>query len=47
MAWWRALLFLNELIPADAVIDASSLPKVTMPARDHFIARHAWTAEAP
>jgi mono/diheme cytochrome c family protein len=31
------LLFLNELIPADAVIDASSLPKVTMPAHDHFV----------
>jgi len=31
------LLFLNELIPADAVIDAASLPKVTMPARDHFV----------
>jgi S-disulfanyl-L-cysteine oxidoreductase SoxD len=31
------LLFLNELIPADAVIDASSLPKVTMPARVHFV----------
>jgi cytochrome c len=31
------LLFLNELIPADAVIDQTSLPKVTMPARDHFV----------
>jgi cytochrome c len=31
------LLFLNELIPADAVIDQSSLPKVTMPARTHFV----------
>jgi cytochrome c len=31
------LLFLNELIPADAVIDASSLPKVTMPSRDRFV----------
>jgi S-disulfanyl-L-cysteine oxidoreductase SoxD len=31
------LLFLNELIPADTVIDASSLPKVTMPARVHFV----------
>ena len=31
------LLFLNELIPADAVIDQSSLPKVKMPARDHFV----------
>jgi S-disulfanyl-L-cysteine oxidoreductase SoxD len=31
------LLFLNELVPADAVIDSSSLPKVTMPAVDHFV----------
>lgn len=31
------LLFLNELIPADAVIDASSLPKVIMPAHDRFV----------
>jgi len=30
------LLSLNELIPADAVIDGTSLPKVKMPARDHF-----------
>jgi S-disulfanyl-L-cysteine oxidoreductase SoxD len=30
------LLAQNELIPADAVIDASSLPKVKMPARDKF-----------
>ena len=31
------LLFLNELIPADAVVDAASLPKVTMPARNRFV----------
>ena len=31
------LLFLNDLIPADAIIDASSLPKVKMPAHDHFV----------
>jgi mono/diheme cytochrome c family protein len=31
------LLSLNELIPADAVIDQSSLPKVKMPARSHFV----------
>jgi mono/diheme cytochrome c family protein len=31
------LLSLNELIPPDAVVDATSLPKVKMPARDHFI----------
>jgi mono/diheme cytochrome c family protein len=31
------LLVLNELVPADTVIDATSLPKVKMPARDHFV----------
>jgi len=31
------LLNANELIAADAVIDATTLPKVTMPAREHFV----------
>jgi cytochrome c len=31
------LLAANELIPADASVDATSLPKVKMPARDHFV----------
>jgi mono/diheme cytochrome c family protein len=31
------LLSLNELIPPDAVMDAASLPKVKMPAHDHFV----------
>jgi cytochrome c len=31
------LLNLNDLIPADAVVDATSLPKVKMPARDRFV----------
>jgi mono/diheme cytochrome c family protein len=31
------LLYLNGLIPSGAVIDASSLPKVMMPARDRFV----------
>ena len=31
------LLVLNELIPADAAIDATSLPKVKMPAHDRFV----------
>lgn len=31
------LLYLNELIPADTVVDATSLPKVMMPARDRFV----------
>jgi mono/diheme cytochrome c family protein len=31
------LLFRNEIIPSDAVVDRTSLPKVTMPARDRFV----------
>ena len=31
------LLASNQLIPADAVVDATSLPKVKMPAREHFV----------
>jgi cytochrome c len=31
------LLHANELIRADAVIDATTLPAVAMPARDHFV----------
>jgi len=31
------LLHANELIPADALIDATSLPKVVMPAKTHFV----------
>ena len=31
------LLAQNELVPADTTIDAASLPKVKMPARDHFV----------
>jgi mono/diheme cytochrome c family protein len=31
------LLALNELIPSDAVVDQASLPKVKMPAREHFV----------
>lgn len=31
------LLAENGIIPRDAVMDASSLPKVRMPARDHFV----------
>jgi cytochrome c len=32
------LLVQNQLIPADAVVDATSLPKVKMPAHDRFVA---------
>jgi cytochrome c len=31
------LLASNDLIPPDAVVDAASLPKVKMPAREHFV----------
>jgi hypothetical protein len=31
------LLAWNEIIPSDAVMDAASLPKVQMPARDRFV----------
>ncbi len=31
------LLAENAIIPRDAVMDATSLPKVKMPARDHFV----------
>lgn len=31
------LLALNELIPADAVMDATTLPRVRMPARERFV----------
>lgn len=31
------LLHANELISADAVMDATTLPKVAMPAREHFV----------
>ena len=31
------LLFLNEIVPEDAVMNAQTLPKVVMPARDRFV----------
>lgn len=31
------ILYLNDLVPRDAVLDAASLPKVHMPNRDGFI----------
>jgi S-disulfanyl-L-cysteine oxidoreductase SoxD len=31
------ILFLNEIIPEDAVMDAETLPAVVMPARDRFV----------
>jgi cytochrome c len=40
------LLASNELIPQDAVLDAASLPKVKMPARDHFVPDTRGTSKA-
>ena len=31
------LLFLNKIVPEDAVMDRTTLPKVVMPARDRFV----------
>lgn len=31
------LLYLNEIVPEDAVMDATTLPAVEMPARDRFV----------
>lgn len=31
------LLFLNEIVPESVVLDAATLPKVVMPARDRFV----------
>ncbi len=31
------LLYLNEIVPEDAVMDAETLPAVRMPARDRFV----------
>jgi mono/diheme cytochrome c family protein len=34
VAW---ILYMNEIVPEDAVMDAESLPAVVMPARDKFV----------
>jgi cytochrome c len=31
------ILYMNDIIDADAVLDRESLPKVVMPARDRFV----------
>ena len=41
------LLVQNELVPADAVIDAAALPKVKMPARAHFVPDKRGAAKPP
>ncbi len=39
------LLAWNQIIAADAVMDAASLPKVRMPARDYFVPDARGTAK--
>ncbi len=31
------ILYLNNLVPQDAVLDAETLPKIEMPNRSHFV----------
>ena len=40
-----AFLLNAELIPADAVMDATSLPKVVMPAKDRTLSRQPATVD--
>jgi S-disulfanyl-L-cysteine oxidoreductase SoxD len=39
------ILYLNGLIPQDAVLDAQSLPKVQMPNREGFVPFPRWPAK--
>ena len=41
------LLFLNEVIPEDQVLDRQSLPKVKMPIGKDFADGHDWKPNAP
>jgi hypothetical protein len=41
------LLFLNDVIPEDHVLDKESLPKVTMPIGDEFGKPHEFKPNAP
>jgi len=41
------LLFLNNVIPEDQVLDKESLPKVTMPIGDEFGKPHEFRLNAP
>jgi S-disulfanyl-L-cysteine oxidoreductase SoxD len=31
------LLFLNQIVPEDTALDAATLPRIVMPARDRFV----------
>jgi cytochrome c len=41
------LLFINEVIPEDQVLDAQSLPKVKMPIGDRYAELPDWKARTP
>jgi cytochrome c len=41
------VLFLNQLVPGDAILDASSLPGVAMPNRNSFVSGYKPDALAP
>ena len=41
------ILFLNKLVPADAVLDARTLPKIEMPSRGYFESAYPPKPEAP
>ena len=41
------LLFINEVIPEDQVLDAQSLPKVKLPLGDHYASLPDWKPRTP
>ena len=41
------LLYLNRLIPEDAILDAASLPKIKMPNRDNFVSAYPPRVDKP
>ena len=41
------LLYINDVIPEDQVLDAQSLPAVTMPNRDAFAPLPEWKTGMP
>ena len=41
------LLYINEVIPEDEVLDAQSLPRVKMPNRDAFVPLPDWKPGTP
>jgi cytochrome c len=41
------VLYLNQIVPDDAILDAKSLPKVAMPNRSNFVSGYKPDATAP